>query len=249
MNKSLLIKGHVISSEKCSICVPVVETSKDAIVERVKEYIAAGIYLIELRMDFFEGLENKDEVLDLLDRLAVFTENTILLFTIRSKTEGGQVELPEDYLKEIILASSATGHIDMVDIEGLNVGDAKEFVAKVKANKVAVVGSHHCFDKTYDTCKLKDSFEMLYDLGLDIVKVAMMPNEKADCLRLLSALNEFAESHEDVLVIAISMGEYGKTSRVCGGLFGSCITFASFEASSAPGQIEYEKIKTILELI
>jgi 3-dehydroquinate dehydratase len=43
------------------------------------------------------------------------------------------------------------------------------------------------------------------------------------------------------------MGETGQTSRVCGGEFGSVITFAAGVKGTAPGQMEAGKLKQALD--
>ena len=45
------------------------------------------------------------------------------------------------------------------------------------------------------------------------------------------------------------MGKLGAVSRVCGELFGSCVTFAAGKNASAPGQIEAEKMEEILKVL
>ena len=44
------------------------------------------------------------------------------------------------------------------------------------------------------------------------------------------------------------MGE-PKASRVCGGLFGSCMTFAAMKDASAPGQVAFDDMKALLRVL
>ena len=75
------------------------------------------------------------------------------------------------------------------------------------------------------------------EMGADIPKAAYMPRTEEDVYTLLEAAAE-ANEELDVPFIALSMGELGKPSRVCGGTFGSCVTFgASAALATAPGQI------------
>ena len=47
----------------------------------------------------------------------------------------------------------------------------------------------------------------------------------------------------------MSMGKDGVISRLCGEVFGSCVTFGSHEKASAPGQMQMDDLKTVLEKI
>ena len=64
-------------------------------------------------------------------------------------------------------------------------------------------------------------------------------------------LGAAAKIHEetDRPLIAISMGPLGAISRICGGYFGSAMTFAAAAQSSAPGQIPVQQLSTLLKLL
>ena len=49
-------------------------------------------------------------------------------------------------------------------------------------------------------------------------------------------------------MITIAMGDGGRVTRLAGGLFGSDITFAAGEASSAPGQIPVAELRRAMAL-
>ena len=82
-------------------------------------------------------------------------------------------------------------------------------------------------------------------LGADLPKYAVMPRTPGDVLALLAATWE--ASSEIGPVITMSMGELGKITRAEGGVFGSCLTFGAGLNASAPGQIDAENLRAILE--
>jgi 3-dehydroquinate dehydratase-1 len=47
----------------------------------------------------------------------------------------------------------------------------------------------------------------------------------------------------------MSMGRFGAVTRMCGWAFGSAMTFAVGEASSAPGQMAIEDVETALAVL
>ena len=76
-----------------------------------------------------------------------------------------------------------------------------------------------------------------------------MPNEVTDVFRLLSVTHDFKEIHKELPVVTMSMGGYGVISRICGELYGSCITFGSHEKPSAPGQLQMDVLAQILDTL
>jgi 3-dehydroquinate dehydratase-1 len=85
-------------------------------------------------------------------------------------------------------------------------------------------------------------------VGGDICKIAVMPQNKVDVARLLTATAVFGEK-SNVPVVTMSMGGKGLISRLSGEAFGSAITFGCVGKASAPGQINVEKLYTALEII
>jgi 3-dehydroquinate dehydratase-1 len=53
--------------------------------------------------------------------------------------------------------------------------------------------------------------------------------------------------NKDKNIVAISMGEIGKITRVAGFIFGSLITYTYIGQSFAPGQIEVRKLNELIE--
>ena len=85
-------------------------------------------------------------------------------------------------------------------------------------------------------------------LGTDITKIAYMPVTAEDVLTLLRATN-YAVTHLSKPIISMSMGPLGLVTRISGETFGSCMTFGKTGTGSAPGQLEYHDLKTILQIL
>ena len=84
------------------------------------------------------------------------------------------------------------------------------------------------------------------ELGADIPKASYMAQTEEDARVLLSAAEE-ASKELDVPFIALAMGEEGKITRLAGGMFGSCITYAASERNeTAPGQIKASEMREYL---
>ena len=75
-----------------------------------------------------------------------------------------------------------------------------------------------------------------------------MPQCRKDVLTLLRATLEMAQEYADRPIITMSMAKNGVISRLCGEVFGSALTFGAAGRISAPGQIEVEKLRGVLEI-
>ncbi|CPN70094.1 3-dehydroquinate dehydratase [Staphylococcus aureus] len=91
------------------------------------------------------------------------------------------------------------------------------------------------------------TYEKMAELGADIGKLAVMPQNEKNLLSMLNALNR-AHHRLDIDVVGISMGELGKMTRIIGGIFGSKFTYGYVGKEAAPGQLHVKEIKKQLAL-
>ena len=109
-----------------------------------------------------------------------------------------------------------------------------------------VVTSHHDFYETPSEDVLFMLLEQMKHSHADIVKLAVMPNNTDDVLRLLEETSHFHKRYPNQPLITMSMGKMGCISRISGEVFGSCVTFGAGKTASAPGQIPYVDLREIL---
>ena len=57
------------------------------------------------------------------------------------------------------------------------------------------------------------------------------------------------EMYADRPMITMSMKKMGLISRIAGEITGSCMTFGTAGEASAPGQIDAEQLKQVLDLL
>ena len=158
-----------------------------------------------------------------------------LLLTVRWRKESGLFKGSEEERKAIILGNLHL--IDMVDIE-LESQSREEVVKDARANGISVIISHHDFKKTPDSESIKKTVEAEIKAGADYAKIAYQAVNHEDVLKLLRIT---ASLSKDVNIIAISMGEIGRISRIAAPYFGSKMTYASFGDPTAPGQMTVEQ--------
>ena len=89
----------------------------------------------------------------------------------------------------------------------------------------------------------------MQELGVDVPKIAVMPQNKKDVITLLAATEEMFTNYADRPIITMSMAGTGAISRLSGEAFGSALTFGAVGKVSAPGQINVEDLKTVLNIV
>ena len=109
-----------------------------------------------------------------------------------------------------------------------------------------VIMSRHWFDTTPDDQTLKDVTAEMAKTSADIFKLAAMPKDNEDVVRLLLMTEWFSREYPHNPVVTVSMSGLGLISRISGEVSGSAITFASAGKASAPGQIDFKEMKDML---
>ncbi|MFH1055118.1 MAG: type I 3-dehydroquinate dehydratase [Candidatus Altiarchaeota archaeon] len=194
--------------------------------------------IIEVRLDHL-----KDK--SVLQRLKDIRKP--LMVTCMPKWEGGAYNLSEE--KRIELLKSVLDYADYVTIELKTREDLRqELIDEAHGRGVKVIVSYHDFEKTP---KVEDMLEILYqeaDAGADIVKVAFKPKKYIDVLAVLEA-QLLAELK--IPIIALSMGELGRITRVVGPMLGGYLTFAapSSKSRADAGQYSIYDMKEIRRLL
>ena len=248
--KTVRIKNITIGEGRPKICVPIVSPIKEKIIQQASLLASHTADLVEWRADWYQDVDDIEKTLDTLREVSYALEDIPLLFTFRTKKEGGKRELSADLYEKLNLAVIASGNADLIDVE-LFTGDAivKNLVKTAHANNVKVIASSHDFEKTPPQEEIISRLRTMQNLGADLPKIAVMPNSKQDVLTLLSATLEMNEHYADRPIITMSMSGTGLISRLAGECFGSALTFGAVGRVSAPGQIQSSDLKQVLEII
>jgi 3-dehydroquinate dehydratase I len=226
-----------------AICAPLVGRTREKLLAEAAVVAAKKPDIIEWRVDFFEGIGNTTDVLDMAARIRQVAGDAAILFTRRSMREGGEkIALTEPQVVALYRAVCESGHVDLVDFE---MSSAADHLAQVrefsKARGVKLVLSFHDFQSTPAVDVLNARFAQAESLGADIAKIAVMPRDMEDVLSLLAATLQSSRKL-GIPVVSMSMGAQGAITRLCGWTFGSAMTFGVGESSSAPGQMPIEDL-------
>lgn len=251
MNKQVVeVRGVRIGEGIPKIIVPIVGKTKEEILSAAASFKDVKLDLVEWRVDWYDDVFDFEKVKDTAAALRECLGDKPILFTFRTSGEGGEKAIePEAYAK-LNLDIAATGLVDLIDVEAFT-GDAivKKIISGAHASGVKVIASNHDFNKTPDKDELVRRLRKMEELGADIPKIAVMPQNKKDVLVLLNATEEMADIFADRPIITMSMAGTGLISRLCGEVFGSAATFGAVGKVSAPGQMDAKDLYTILTLI
>ena len=248
--KSITVRNVLIGQGRPKICVPIVNKERVSILAEAMTFRIQPIDLVEWRADWYKDVKDIPSVLETAKMLRDVLGEIPLLFTFRTKKEGGASAIePEDYAA-LNIAVAESGFVDLIDIEMFS-GEEKmvtELIETAHRNHVKVIGSNHDFHKTPEKEEIVKRLRHMQELGADIPKIAVMPLTRSDVLKLLEATVEM-ERYADRPIITMSMDRCGVVSRISGEIFGSAVTFGAATKASAPGQLQVQELAQILDVI
>ena len=241
--RTVRIGNVTLGEDMPKICVPITGVTEKEILEGAQRVKAAGADICEWRADYFEALRDEKALARVIGSVKAALETVPLLFTIRTRVEGGQTEISgEDYAR--LNGCAAKNGAAMIDVE-LSMSGAGALMKWIRAQGVLVIASSHDFEKTPDSDELLARIRRMREAGADVAKIAVMPQSAQDVLRLLAVTSEAAQG--DTPLVTMAMGKLGVISRLAGETFGSAMTFGAAGAVSAPGQIDAKLLRSALE--
>ena len=246
----IMIRGVAIGEGIPKICVPIVGKTREEIIKAAEEIRTLPVDVVEWRADWYEEIFEADVVLDVLQELRRILGEFPLLFTFRTKKEGGEKEIDEKNYRILNQLVVESGLADLIDVEVFS-GDevVNDLVRTAHENGVKVIGSNHDFEKTPSKEEIIRRLQKMQELDVDLPKIAVMPRKKEDVLTLLAATEEMNRKYADRPIITMSMAGDGIISRLCGEVFGSALTFGAAGQASAPGQIGVKELRQILTIL
>ena len=244
------VRNIVIGEGMPKICVPIVGVTKEAILDEARAITKLPADVVEWRIDWFENVFDFAALEDVMKGLREVLGDMPILMTFRTSKEGGERAIEDEVYADSNIKAAQTGYVDMVDVEVFT-GDeiVKKIIDGAHAAGVKVVASNHDFFKTPDKDDIVGRLRKMQDLGADIPKIAVMPQNKKDVLTLLAATEEMANEYADRPIITMSMAGTGVISRLAGEVFGSALTFGAAAKASAPGQMGVQDLKQVLTLL
>ena len=255
------VRNLVFGEGLPKICVPLTPSCDKERISRLEKICSSPHDLIEWRVDFWEmpelipgGTSRPDfseaPLRSILSSIRKQIGDTPLLFTFRTKPEGGERSIRLQEYRDLVLAAAHSGMVDLIDLE-YHLGEEflRPLISAVQEAGVKVVGSCHDYQGTPSAEEITGTLCRIQALGADISKIAVMPQSRDDVLTLMKASIQMEEELADRPFITMSMGKLGGITRLAGTFTGSAVTFATAGAASAPGQMEAAKVQETLKLL
>ncbi|OQD58110.1 3-dehydroquinate dehydratase [Methanobrevibacter arboriphilus JCM 13429 = DSM 1125] len=218
------------------IAIPILQEKEEDIIKTAQDFIKKGADLLELRIDGIANV-NSDMVKKIIDSI-----NFPVIATNRSKKEGGFFLGSEKERINILKSCCDLKNVEYIDIELQTDPCLRNFlIDKCREANIKTIISFHDFEKTPSVDYLLKIVNEQKELG-DVAKIAVMPTNLEDTINVLAIM-----SHCDN-TIAISMGEIGSYTRVMASKFNAPFTFATGGDVTAPGQIDIETMKLLLNM-
>ena len=258
--ETLNIKNIVLQAGRPKVAVPLVSQLPQEIIAECEHAAMLPCDLIEWRADsYLSGLTDLEEVLQtkefyldflkILDDLEYIAGDKPLIFTLRSVEQGGMLQLSQAQKAEIYQLVAQSGLAGLIDVElpvaaqsaediceesGLSL---REQIDEIHAFGGKVICSYHEFDRMLSPEEILEKIQIMQAAGADVFKIAAMAVTKEDAENLLKT-TAFLHQNGIGPLVMMAMGEWGKTTRVAAGRYGSCITFSAGQEASAPGQVD-----------
>lgn len=245
---TVTIRGVELGSGAPKIIAPIVETTREGVLNRAREIVSLPVDVVEWRADFY--VPDVEKILETLGGLRGALGGLPILFTLRTRHDGGELDVGFERYKAINEAAAASGCADLIDVETYHGAEAiRDHIDAIHSAGARVIGSYHDFRGTPSRQEMVSRLCQAQDMGADISKLAVMPRRRKDVLALLDASAEMREKHATRPILTISMGPLGMVSRIACGISGSCMTFGAVGRTSAPGQIQVEELRRALDML
>lgn len=243
--RSVRIGSVCLGSHPVKVIASLTEPTLESLTAAAHRHASSPVDIFEWRVDSFRDL--RFPALTQAARSMHSTLSQPLVATVRTRFEGGSFARDEDAYEAIVTALIAGHRFDAIDVE-ISRTAAPRIISAAHSSGIPVIASYHNFDATPSEDDILARLSAMQSHGADVLKVAVMPQCPEDVLNFMSAIVRARRMFTSP-IIAMSMGEAGRITRIAGALYGSCATFASLESASAPGQIPIGELTECLHAV
>lgn len=246
--QTITVKDMVIGEGIPKVIVSLMGERVDELLEQAQRGREAGVDCFEYRADFAADPFDFPALASTAHAIAEALPQNPVLFTLRTKGQGGKVELSASELEQLYSTVIADGTVDAIDIESW-LGDdvVRKLCMAAHEAHMATVVSFHDFGGTPDEEEMVRLLLHFDDLGADIPKIAVMANSAADVIAVLAATERVNRTNTTGPLHTMAMGPQGSITRLTGEAFGSALTFCALDRASAPGQVGVTQARDIME--
>ena len=212
-------------------CVSVAEKTPKRLKQTLTKALKKSDYA-EIRFDFL----NPNLVPDALQQIKKDLRKCVC--TLRPVSEGGKFSGSEKN-RISIMKLIAEYNPFLLDIELNTLSKNKNLRLYLKSTGTDILVSWHNFKQTPGISVLKKKLDQMKKFSNNI-KIVTMAKSINDATQVLSLYK-----NNDTELIAFSMGNYGRVSRILCLFLGSPYTYVSLGKPVAPGQFSVDEVKSI----
>ena len=246
MKQKVKVRNCTFDDRNVKICVPIVaQDMNDALIQCQKANLLP-CDVIEIRMDYFLHLDDP-YLQETFQQIRGTISDKVLLATFRSIEEGGSKVCDDHSYEHIYTFLMEQQLCDMIDLEFSKKDVLLQRLQKLaKEHNVVTILSSHDFEKTKSSSALMQQILDMADTPMDIIKLAVMPKSEEDVVRFMDVASTMDKKLSQPMIM-MAMDELGKRTRIECESFGSCLTFASADKTSAPGQMPCKEVRKLLD--
>ena len=212
-------------------CASVAEKTPKRLKQTLTKALKKSDYA-EIRFDFL----NPNLVPDALQQIKKDLRKCVC--TLRPVSEGGKFSGGEKN-RISIMKLIAEYNPFLLDVELDTLSKNKNLRLYLKSTGTDILVSWHSFKQTPGISVLKKKLTQMKKFSNNI-KIVTMAKSVNDATRVLSLYK-----NNNTKLIAFSMGNYGRISRILCLFLGSPYTYASLGKPIAPGQFSVDEVKSI----
>ncbi len=212
-------------------CASVAEKTPKRLKQTLTKALKKSDYA-EIRFDFL----NPNLVPDALQQIKKDLRKCVC--TLRPVSEGGKFEGGEKNRISIIKLIAEYNPF-LLDVELNTLSKNKNLRRYLKNTGTDILVSWHNFKQTPSNSTLKKKLTQMKKISNNI-KIVTMAKSINDATQVLSLYK-----NNNTKLIAFSMGNYGRISRILCLFLGSPYTYASLGKPIAPGQFSVDEVKSI----
>jgi len=212
-------------------CASVAEKTPKKLKQTITKALKKSDYA-EIRFDFL----NPNAVPEALQQIKKDLRKCVC--TLRPISEGGKFEGGEKNRISIIKLIAEYNPF-LLDVELNTLSKNKNLRRYLKNTGTDILVSWHNFKQTPSNSALKKKLTQMKKISNNI-KIVTMAKSINDATQVLSLYK-----NNNTKLIAFSMGNYGRISRILCLFLGSPYTYASLGKPIAPGQFSVDEVKSI----
>jgi len=249
--RTVKIRGLVIGEGRVKTIVPITGGTADEAIGQARVIAgSAQTDVVEFRVDYLDIALDGARLAALGHRVAAELKGKPLLVTFRTQAEGGSKAISDDAYAAVYESLLNAKFADLIDVEMFRAeAVVSRLLAAAHRTGVLTVMASHDFSGTPPAAELLARLRRQQELGADVLKLAVMPRDPADVLELLRATWEMASRYAERPIMTMSMGGTGVVSRLAGEIFGSAMCFGMIGHASAPGQVEVDRLASVLDIV